>query len=166
MDAVAMQALLADLSKAVGVVSKPRRPHGFWTPYAWAVRALVTMKGMSVIDAAKIVLRNAGLTVTTADVACVRVVYYKIRDMQWPEGMQEALMGAMEVGGITKEEPEDEIITEPEADVTEEESTEEEDSPIPDDLRAELEQEVATGFLDPEADEGYVDPDADPDFQP
>lgn len=164
MDVQAMQNLLADLSREVGVVERPRKPHGFWTPYAWAVRALVTMNGMSVSDAAKVVIRNAGLQVTAPDIACVRVVYYKIRDTAWPEGMYDALMGRLkEMGGVSVVPAQvlpDPVLPYPDEDVPEEESPtpdRDDDFLIPDDLRAELEAELQSGF---------IDPDADPDYQP
>jgi hypothetical protein len=191
-DRKGMEALMEELGIAVKKRPKARQ-HGFWLPYAWMTRAIVenhvaedgsrmTTKGgrLSVSKIARVVMRRAGIDITPENENCLRVVYYKVKAMPWPHGMQKLLGMAIEEGVIeelptmeivdtTEELPTTEIV-----DTTEELPTmeivipeePEEDDYLDDELRAELaaeEQErrlisqiaISRG-LDPDMDEGFT----------
>ena len=187
-----MQTLVSDLSKVVGGFGNTRRAHGYWLPYAWAVKALVA-RGFSVSDACRHVARNTEAGGGPKELNCLRVVYYKIRDTPWPAGLYEALMGLPlpEDSVFAVREPKKPAVPptapamEPESSSVEPESSvepkyvtedtedspaepEPEDDPIPEDLRAELEAEVQSGFIPPPEPEpvGAIDPEADAGFIP
>lgn len=72
---------------AAEMKAKPRRrSNQFWTPFAWAVRALVE-RGYGVRESARAVLARSGEEVTEEATACVRVTYYRIRKQMWPPEM-------------------------------------------------------------------------------
>lgn len=156
-----MRALVRDIIPQ----SAPRRPHKYWVPFAWMVRMLVEA-GMGISDAVRTVLRNAETEVRPRDVASLRVVFYKIRTQEWPEGMLEMVAKAGRAVGDHSGGSDDMIgdaDEEPDVGLTEEE-------------RRELAEEEArvTKLGAPEMDftevgtpaEWPADPDADPDFQP
>ena len=179
-DRKGMEALMEELGIAVKKRPKARQ-HGFWLPYAWMTRAIVenhvaedgsrmTTKGgrLSVSKIARVVMRRAGIDITPENENCLRVVYYKVKAMPWPHGMQKLLGMAIEEG-VIEELPTTEIV-----DTTEELPTmeivipeePEEDDYLDDELRAELaaeEQErrlisqiaISRG-LDPDMDEGFT----------
>jgi hypothetical protein len=179
-DRKGMEALMEELGIAVKKRPKARQP-GFWLPYAWMTRAIVenhvaedgsrmTTKGgrLSVSKIARVVMRRAGIDITPENENCLRVVYYKVKAMPWPHGMQKLLGMAIEEG-VIEELPTTEIV-----DTTEELPTmeivipeePEEDDYLDDELRAELaaeEQErrlisqiaISRG-LDPDMDEGFT----------
>lgn len=79
---------------AESLSSGPRRKtHGYWIPFAWATRAIVE-KGYGVTEAVRAVLKRAGEDCTPKEIACVRVVYYKIRKQMWPEKLAHLKQGA------------------------------------------------------------------------
>jgi hypothetical protein len=165
-DRKGMEALMEELGIAVKKRPKARQ-HGFWLPYAWMTRAIVenhvaedgsrmTTKGgrLSVSKIARVVMRRAGIDITPENENCLRVVYYKVKAMPWPHGMQKLLGMAIEEGVIGS----DELVTTEIVDTTEElptteivDTTEElptmeivipeepeEDDYLDDELRAEL----------------------------
>ncbi len=77
-----------------------RKSHGYWIPFAWATRALVE-KGYGVTESARAVLKRADEKCTKQEINCVRVVYYKIRKLMWPEELAHLKEG---VKGPTLEE--------------------------------------------------------------
>ena len=179
-DRKGMEALMEELGIAVKKRPKARQ-HGFWLPYAWMTRAIVenhvaedgsrmTTKGgrLSVSKIARVVMRRAGIDITPENENCLRVVYYKVKAMPWPHGMQKLLGMAIEEG-VIEELPTMEIV-----DTTEELPTmeivipeePEEDDYLDDELRAELAAEeesrrlisqiaISRG-LDPDMDEGFT----------
>jgi hypothetical protein len=187
-----MEALMEELGIAVKKRPKARQ-HGFWLPYAWMTRAIVenhvaedgsrmTTKGgrLSVSKIARVVMRRAGIDITPENENCLRVVYYKVKAMPWPHGMQKLLGMAIEEG-VIEELPTMEIVDTTEelptmeiVDTTEELPTmeivipeePEEDDYLDDELRAELAAEeesrrlisqiaISRG-LDPDMDEGFT----------
>jgi hypothetical protein len=173
-----MEALMEELGIAVKKRPKARQ-HGFWLPYAWMTRAIVenhvaeegsrmTTKGgrMSVSKIARVVMRRAGIDITPENENCLRVVYYKVKAMQWPHGMQKLLGIAIEeIVDTTEELPDTTEIVIPES-ITTEIVIEEEDDYLDDELRAELAAEEAerrlisqialSRGLDPDMDEGFT----------
>ena len=178
-DRKGMEALMEELGIAVKKRPKARQ-HGFWLPYAWMTRAIVenhvaeegsrmTTKGgrMSVSKIARVVMRRAGIDITPENENCLRVVYYKVKAMQWPHGMQKLLGIAIEEGVITDDPITTEIVdTTEELPDTTEIVIEEEDDYLDDELRAELAAEEAerrlisqialSRGLDPDMDEGFT----------
>jgi hypothetical protein len=177
-DRKGMEALMEELGIAVKKRPKARQ-HGFWLPYAWMTRAIVenhvaeegsrmTTKGgrMSVSKIARVVMRRAGIDITPENENCLRVVYYKVKAMQWPHGMQKLLGIAIEeIVDTTEELPDTTEIVIPES-ITTEIVIEEEDDYLDDELRAELAAEEAerrlisqialSRGLDPDMDEGFT----------
>lgn len=76
-----------------------RNSHHFWTPFAWAVRALVE-RGYGATESARAVLARGGVEVTKENVACVRVVYYRIRGLMWPPEMAAVRGGVVKDGVV------------------------------------------------------------------
>lgn len=74
-----------------------RNTHNYWIPFAWAVRAM-TDRGYGVTESARAVLNRGKVELTKENVACLRVVYYRIKKLMWPPELQE-LRG--EVAGPT-----------------------------------------------------------------
>ena len=156
-----IQAIQSLVTGIVGKTVEPRRPHKFWVPYAWAVRVLVEDEKLSVSKATEVVLLNSEEEVTPNNLACLRVVYYKIREREWPEGIREkaAVLVTEETitgipcepsagwGSVVTESP---CVVVPEEEQTAPESPSEE----PDDT----EREYTPTVIDPteEADEGYL----------
>jgi hypothetical protein len=143
-----------------GFQSRERKPHKFWVPYAWAVRVLVD-NGESISGACKKVLRTADVPMTEEHVACLRVVYYKIRRRDWPAGLEEVVMdGSGDLGVPEGEQPEPEVV------VSAVDNTERE-QPAPE-YGIPMEPEAGWGsiVIDPteEADDGYV-PDQKEEFE-
>ena len=121
---------------------------------------------MSVSKIARVVMRRAGIDITPENENCLRVVYYKVKAMQWPHGMQKLLGIAIEeIVDTTEELPDTTEIVIPES-ITTEIVIEEEDDYLDDELRAELAAEEAerrlisqialSRGLDPDMDEGFT----------
>jgi len=144
-DRKAMEALMEELGVVVKREQKrstKSRAEGFWIPYAWMVRAImehyltepssrtVTKSGkLKVAKVVRVVLRRAGIKVSAKTENCLRVVYYGVRDRQWPIGMKEML-------GIASTITEDEEILDTTPIVIPIEEVEEDY--LDDELRAEL----------------------------
>ena len=136
----------------------------------------MTTKGgrVSVSKIARVVMRRAGINITPENENCLRVVYYKVKAMPWPHGMQKLLGIAIEEGVIGSEElPDTTDVVAPtdEPPDTIDVVDDEDDDYLDDELRAELAAEererqeaerrlisqiaISRG-LDPDMDEGFT----------
>ena len=161
-----MREAMSRIGQMLGVRGNYRKPHGYWLPYAWAVRALVA-GGAGVSAACRAVLKHSGLKEDRKTLNCVRVIYYKVSHLPWPDGLRETLCEAY---GI----PVPKLGWEEVVEVEESPSDESPDeSPPIDDPEWEepngdchkAEPVAVVASVNPET--GLVDdPDADPDYVP
>jgi hypothetical protein len=89
------------IAESMGTIAR-RKSHGYWIPFAWATRALVE-RGYGVTESVRAVLVKADEEATASAVACVRVVYYTIRNQEWPEKLLALRGGTAHMESSTKE---------------------------------------------------------------
>lgn len=69
------------------VVKERRNTHNYWIPFAWAVRGM-TDRGYGVTESARAVLARGNVEATKENIACLRVVYYRVKKLMWPPELQ------------------------------------------------------------------------------